>query len=375
LVLGITTSLRASAQTYGLDAPVAVAPFLDGVFPTTTPQGGTLDYTVADAFPNLPTPPLPTILVIESNPADNRLYLGARDGQIISIENDPSVTESKPFMDLRDRVAVVVDGGLLGLAFHPEFGQAGSANELTFYAYFSSYCPTDTATAQIDWAACNPGYPQTRTLGFYNTWLRLSRFTAYLDPVDGVYKGDAASEQPLFNIRLYNQSHRGGGPVFAQDGMLHVAIGDQFRWLNAQEIANTLEGGTLRLAVDVTDNGDGTWTCPVGSHLSPRLFQNVTGNADELSGNTYCIPDDNPWVDPLGTVMEEYWTIGHRNPHRISVDAASGRIWAGEVGARSVRASSRRSTFSWAGATMAGPISRDRLPARIGPCPRRTPAR
>jgi hypothetical protein len=30
--------------------------------------------------------------------------------------------------------------------------------------------------------------------------------------------------------------------------------------------------------------------------------------------------------------MEEYWTIGHRNPHRISVDAASGRIWAGEVG-------------------------------------------
>jgi glucose/arabinose dehydrogenase len=30
--------------------------------------------------------------------------------------------------------------------------------------------------------------------------------------------------------------------------------------------------------------------------------------------------------------MQEYWTIGHRSPHRITVDRATGRIWSGEPG-------------------------------------------
>jgi len=332
LVLLALTSLGGRCtKRYGINKATAVGPFLNGVFPTQKPQGN-LTWGIQDAFPDFAAPPLPTALVIVTNGVDDRLYVGSRDGQVISFQNDPAVSTWKPFMDLRDRVAVVADGGFLGLVFHPQFGQSGAPGEFTFYAYYSSYCPTDATTGGVDFAACNPGYSQADIKGYFGTWLRLSRFTAYWDPVDGVYKGDPASEEPLFNIRLYNNSHLGGGLLFGLDGLLYLTIGDQFRYTTAQDIANSLEGGTVRLQVDVTENGDGTFSCPAGSHLPRRLFQNVTGNPDEMSGRLYCIPDDNPWLDPGGSVMEEYFAIGQRSPHRMTLDRVTGYMWSGEVG-------------------------------------------
>ena len=140
--------------------------------------------------------------------------------------------------------------------------------------------------------------------------------------------GDVSSEQVLINIRLYNDSHRGGGMTFRNDGYLYVTVGDQFRFETAQDISDTLEGGSLRLAVDVTDDGGGAWTCPPGSHQPRRVFD----RSDEISGRYYCIPDDNPWQDPTGTRFEEYCSVGNRNPHRLARDPVTDRLWSGEVG-------------------------------------------
>ena len=79
---------------------------------------------------------------------------------------------------------------------------------------------------------------------------------------------------------------------------------------------------------------------PSGSHAPVRRFghpdpQNPAqsiGQPDETSGQLYCIPNDNPWLSPAGARFEEYATIGHRNPHRLAKDPATGRLWAGEVG-------------------------------------------
>lgn len=334
VAVALVTAAAASAhaQPYGLDAPVPVGPFLDGVFPPRAPQSASSsNWEVIDAFANIV---LPNTLVIEPNPSDDRLYVSSRDGRIVSFENDPNAATVEPFMDLRDRVAVVWDGGFLGLTFHPEFGTPGSPHERTFYAYYSSYCPTDFdgQRHRVDFAGCNPGYPRTSTNGFFNTWLRLSRFQAEFDAAAGVWRGDPASEEPMFNIRLYNGSHRGGGPVFANDGYMYVAIGDQFRYETAQDITSNFEGGSIRIEVEVTDNGDGTWTCPAGSHQPIRRLQAVTGNADEMTGQQYCIPDDNPWPGLDGATFGEFNSIGHRNPHRIALDPVTGFLWSGEVG-------------------------------------------
>jgi hypothetical protein len=62
---------------YGLDAPAAVGPFLNGVFPTQTPNApGSSTWTVVPAFPNVR---VDNALVIEPNPANNRMYVGSRD--------------------------------------------------------------------------------------------------------------------------------------------------------------------------------------------------------------------------------------------------------------------------------------------------------
>ena len=187
---------------------------------------------------------------------------------------------------------------------------------------------TARSTRRSAWstsAACDPDYPQGGTGGFFGTWLRLSRFTV----ADGQTVPDKASERVLLNIRLFNSSHRGGGMVFADDGRFWLTIGDQFRYETAQDIVNTLEGGVLRLALEVTEGAGGTFTCPAGSHLPVRAFghpdpQNpaqMIGQPDETSGQLYCIPNDNPWLSPAGANFEEYATIGHRNPHRLAIDA------------------------------------------------------
>jgi uncharacterized repeat protein (TIGR03806 family) len=328
--LGLASAQAARGQAAGLDAPAPVGPFLNGVFPPRTPLApGSAPWLVVEAFPNLP---IANALVIAPNPSDDRLYVGSIDGVIVSFENDEQVASSEPFMDLRDRVALVSEGGFYGMAFHPEFGQPGSPHERTFYAYYSSHCPVDAEQDGVDLGACNTSYPTGPVAGFFNAWLRLSRFEARWDAGAQVWRGDASSEEPMLSIRLYNWGHRGGGLVFGADGRLYLTIGDQVRYETAQEIVNTLEGGTLRLEVGIVDLGGGTWLCPAGSHLPRRRFQDVSPNPDEMSGRRYCIPDDNPWLDPAGGNYEEYFSIGHRNPYRLSLDPFTGHLWSGEVG-------------------------------------------
>ncbi len=307
----------------GIDGPpTAVGPFLDGVLPPRTPNSpGSSQWTIVPAFPNLN---LASTLVIASNPGDDRVYVGSQDGLVVAFENRADVTTTETFLDLRDRVAVVWEGGLLGLVFHPAFGDSASPNGKAFYVYYNSHCPLDSSRDAPDLNACDDSYPRTATSGFFNTYLRLSRFEVFDDTVIG----DPSTEQVLVNVQLYNSSHRGGGMAFRNDSFLYLAIGDQRRYETAQDIVDTFEGGLFRFAVDVIDNGDGTWTCPTGSHQPRRIFDTL----DEISGRYYCIPDDNPWLDPAGGVFEEYCAIGFRNPHRLAHDPITGRIWEGEVG-------------------------------------------
>src|SRR5690606_32567005 len=121
-IVGLTVGLvsfTAEAQEPGRSVPVAIGPFLNGQFPSEAPHSVEMsDWKVEDAF----SLALRNTLTIVPNPDDDRLYVGSRDGQVVSFENDPLVTQTQSFMDLRDRVATVWDGGFLGMAFHPEFG-------------------------------------------------------------------------------------------------------------------------------------------------------------------------------------------------------------------------------------------------------------
>ena len=72
-----------------------MGPFLNGAFPSNRPPSGT-GWAVEDAFPNIS---VPNTTVIVSTPHDHehhnetdRLYVGSRDGNIVSFENDAAAT-------------------------------------------------------------------------------------------------------------------------------------------------------------------------------------------------------------------------------------------------------------------------------------------
>ncbi|MEM7434212.1 MAG: PQQ-dependent sugar dehydrogenase [Myxococcota bacterium] len=327
LALGCADTPESSTDALETSSPLgvtaeAVGPFLDGVLPERSPTSpASAGWQTADAFPAVE---FSGTVVIASNPAQDLLYVGSRDGVIQSFEVRDDVTSADPFLDLRDRVAVIFDGGLMGLVFHPDFGDDGSPYRNVFYVFYTSHCPLDDTRLAPDLTNCNDDYPREFTGGFFDTYLRLSRF----ELVDETTTADLDSERILINIQAFNASHRGGSMAFASDGYLYLTLGDQFRYETSQELVERLEGGILRIAVDIVDAGDGTWTCPGGSHLPRRSYDTAT----EISGQYYCIPDDNPWLDVDGGSFEEYCTLGHRNPYRLSYDAVSDRLWLGEVG-------------------------------------------
>ncbi|MEL7065761.1 MAG: PQQ-dependent sugar dehydrogenase, partial [Bacteroidota bacterium] len=46
----------------------------------------------------------------------------------------------------------------------------------------------------------------------------------------------------------------------------------------------------------------------------------------------YSIPNDNPWLSPDSSTLEEFYAIGLRSPHRMVYDSVADRIFFGDIG-------------------------------------------
>ena len=124
---------------------------------------------------------------------------------------------------------------------------------------------------------------------------RISRFNAQGD------HADPASEHTILDLPEKSFSnHNGGAMAFGPDGYLYVGVGD---------------GGS---GGDPNGNGQNTNTL-LGKIL--RI---------DVSGDTYSIPANNPFAHGGGA--PEVYAYGLRNPWRISFDAKTGQLWAGDAG-------------------------------------------
>ncbi|WNJ17714.1 PA14 domain-containing protein [Pontibacter sp. G13] len=299
----ISAALPMAILSSGLDQAEPVGPYLNGVFPSSTPSG-VVSWEVERAFPDLTFDDMIFMLPM---PGTDQLIVGQRNGMVYQFDQGAPNPQKAVFADLADQTAMVWDGGMFGMAFHPEYGQPNSPNR--GYVYLL-YCARQSRNAY---------YPPAWANGFFNCYMRLSRFTV----PDGASAIDTTSEVRMLNLRLYNGSHRGGGLTFGSDSMLYLTLGDQFKYGPSQDLVNSLEGGTLRIDV----NQD-----PARSHPPIRTIQGASGNTDEISGVGYFIPNDNPFLNPNGDLFEEYCAIGNRAPHRLTHDPVTGQLWIGEIG-------------------------------------------
>jgi glucose/arabinose dehydrogenase len=219
-----------------------------------------------------------------------RLMVVEQSGRIMVVRGGRKLT--RPFLDIRSRVAAGGEQGLLSVAFPPDYARSGR-----FYVYYTARSAADNRIVEFRRASAD--------------------------------RADASSARVVLRMPNLEPNHNGGGMVFGPDRLLYVGTGDggggddqHGARGNAQDLGSPL-GKLLR--------------------IDPR----------EGGGRPYRIPSSNPFVNRAGARGEIY-AYGLRNPWRFSFDRRTGDLTIGDVGENAVeeidfvrRGRARGANFGW----------------------------
>jgi cytochrome c len=135
-----------------------------------------------------------------------------------------------------------------------------------------------------------------------------------------------SSKKVLLDVPVQRESccHTGGSIDWDRDGNLYLSTGD-----------NTSPRATLYAPIDERPDRS-PWDAQKSSSNTNDLRGKILRIHPEADG-TYTIPEGN--LFPKGTdpsdrpkTRPEIYTMGHRNPYRISVDKRTGYVYWGDVG-------------------------------------------
>ncbi|WP_049899207.1 PQQ-dependent sugar dehydrogenase [Halococcus agarilyticus] len=218
---------------------------------------------------------------------DDRRFVVDRPGQVYVVDADGRREES--FVDVSDRMTPVEgEQGLLGLAFHPEFGSNGR-----FFLRYSAPSTDETPDS-------------------YSHTAVLAEFRANDDRT----VGRPDTERRLLEVPQPQSNHNAGALGFGPDGYLYVPFGDGGR-------ANDVGTGHAEDWYDENEGGN-------GQDVTENLLGSVLRIDVDSEGEDrpYDIPDDNPLVGEAG--LDEQFAWGFRNPWRMGF--SNGELYVGDVG-------------------------------------------
>ena len=235
--------------------------------------------TLTTAQPQVSLEPLPAsfsqpVDIVADPRSEGVLYIVEKGGRVQALD---TVTATKSlWLDLSGDVDDRSEGGLLGMAFHPD---------------------TDSAYVYLNYTAPSPSSSNLLTT--------VARLSLNEDGTPNV-----TSRRIILTIDQPADNHNAGDLAFGPDGYLYIPTGD---------------GG----GGDPYDNGQDPQTL-LGKIL--RIDVNTPIDANTPAGTLdYAIPPDNPFAGTADT-LDEIWSLGLRNPWRISFDRATGDLWIGDVG-------------------------------------------
>jgi cytochrome c len=184
----------------------------------------------------------------------------------------------------KDGKESVAEDGLLGLNKDPKFAQ-----NQWIYLFYSS------------------------TKGSYNV---LSRFTM---------KGDELlldSEKEMLKVETQREEccHTGGSIDWDKAGNLYLSTGD-----------NTNPHASNGYSPSDERPGRSPWDAQKSSANTNDLRGKIIRIKPQPDG-TYTIPEGNLFPKGTDKTRPEIYTMGHRNPYRISVDQKTGKLYWGDVG-------------------------------------------
>jgi uncharacterized repeat protein (TIGR03806 family) len=247
------------------------------VAPNRGAGGASID--IAEAFPGLPGMSQLTKILVE--PVVNPRWFALRKtGQLMVFDPD-NANAASPYIDLSGVVRTASEGGLLGMAFHPDYPAVPEI--------FLSYTIDGPST-------------EMRSV--------ISRFILddIADPSD---PGLGTVEEVVIVVDQFASNHNGGDIAFGSDRLLYVGLGDGGGANDPQETGQDttrLLGSFLR--IDVIDTGAG-YDIPPGNP-----FATLAKCGPGLNGNN----------------CPEIYAWGMRNPWRWSFDPVTDVLWAADVG-------------------------------------------
>lgn len=210
--------------------------------------------------------------------ADGRVFLAERAGAMKMWDPQTGTTKDIGWIP----VYMVIEDGLLGLTLDPDFMENN-----WLYVF---YAPEDAGPS------------------------RLSRFTLAGEQID------MDSEKILLEVPFQRKDccHAGGSLTFDANGNLYLSTGDNTNPYDRN--GNPIDEREGRAYADA---------------------QRTSGNTNDLRGKILRIhpEDDGTYTIPEGNLFDgddlhrpEIYTMGHRNPFRISVDPETGWLYWGDVG-------------------------------------------
>jgi uncharacterized repeat protein (TIGR03806 family) len=240
---------------------------------------GSAEYELVQIFEQLDPFNLPVKMLKE--PESNRWFVLEKNGVVKVFEQqNPIVTEV--YLDLTPQVNSASEGGLLGIAFHPQYPDI---NEI--FIYYTAHHSD----------------PSMRSV--------VSRLVLDFNGSSVQY-----TEQIIIEIDQDFNNHNGGDIAFGADNYLYIGLGD---------------GGS---------GGDPNNRAQDTRYLLGSMLRiDVLGGDLDASPFTYHIPTDNPFSDnprcgPGANQLAcpEIYAWGLRNPWRWSFDRQTGDLWLADVG-------------------------------------------
>ena len=210
----------------------------------------------------------------------------------------PETNELKQvaFLDVYHRVleteGVNAEEGLMGLQKDPNY-----AENNWIYTY---YAPSGDASVN-----------------------RLSRFKF----ADGNF--DLDSEQVILDVGSQREicCHTGGSIAFGPDNMLYLSTGDNSTPFDEKGAKFVNKGYAPLNDLPGREQYDARRSSGNTNDLRGKILR-IKVNED----GTYDIPEGNLFPSGTEKTRPEIFTMGHRNPYRISVDPKKGYVYWGDVG-------------------------------------------
>ena len=235
----------------------------------------------------------PTEMAVLPN---NDVLIAQRRGEVLLFSDETQELSQVALLDVYYKTletpGVNAEEGLMGLQKDPNFEENN-----WIYLY---YAPTG------------------------DKWVnRLSRFKY----TDGNF--DMESEQVILEVDSEREicCHTGGSIAFDGNGLLYLSTGDNTTPFNEPDVKYVHSG-----------------FAPINDFTEKQQYdaRRSSGNTNDLRGKvlrikvnedgSYDIPEGNLFAVGTDKTRPEIYTMGHRNPYRISVDVKRGYLYWGDVG-------------------------------------------